>query len=277
MKRLPIHLALAALLTSAVAGGQEVSDPPQPLEDRLVFNIVDWEGGELPPIYERSVQLPLALEEVLELSKAEFSDEAIVEMLEQRRCACDASVSSIVRLKKAGVSEPVIQATSLHSIRPNRHVNLAVHLDFEGRGQATEVSRRSRRSYLYLIIPDGDRERVFFGNLQAILAGRWHQDALLDHTDLLLPKKTRRVSFTARVPLKTHGIRKALVFTSTRPNIYTSADIPGADRSAAQEFSFDYPVASLRQDCSLQILQRQDALLDDRWHLERSHFECEWD
>ena len=39
---------------------------------KYVFNIVDWEGGELPPLYERSAQLPMSLKDVVELTKAEF-------------------------------------------------------------------------------------------------------------------------------------------------------------------------------------------------------------
>ena len=46
---------------------------------------------------------------------------------------------------------------------------------------------------------------------------------------------------------------------------------------AAQEFTFDYPASSLQSRCSLQVLHRQDTMLANRWHLERSHFECEWE
>ena len=241
-----------------------------------VFNIVDWDGGPLPPLYERSAQLPLSLDDTIHLSQAEFSDEAIIKMLEERRCVCDATVEALVALKVAGVSEEVIQAVSLHSLPPNRSFGLAISLDFEGLGNKT-VSNEARRGYLYLIVPDGDKERVFIGNLQAILAGRWQRDALVDHTDLLLPKKVRRVTFAAEVPLKTYGAKKVLVFTSTKPDIYTSADIPAKDRAGVQEFEFEYPVSSLERICNLQVLYKQDAMLANRWHLERTHFQCEWD
>ena len=246
------------------------------LNESAVFNIVEWDGGVLPPLYERSAQLPLTNSDVRKLVAGKFGDDAITKMLEQRRCACDASVDALIELRQAGVSEAVAQAVSLHSLRPNRSVDLAISLDFEGLG-GQAVSADARRGYLYLIVPDGDRERVFTGNLQAILAGNWQRDTLVDRTDLLLPKKVRRVSFIARVPLKTHGAKKAVVFASTKPDIYTSADVPAADRSEAMEFAFDYPASSLRRDCSLQVLYRQDSMLADRWHLERSHFECEWD
>ena len=82
---------------------------------------------------------------------------------------------------------------------------------------------------------------------------------------------------SAEVPLKTHGVKKAMVFTSTRPDIFTSADIPQADRAGVQEFEFEYPATSLQRNCVLQVLHRQDAMLPDKWHLVRTHFECEWD
>ena len=241
-----------------------------------VFNIVDWEGGALPPLYERSDQLPLTLDDVVQLHKADFSDAAVAKMLEERRCSCDTSVASLVKLKGEGISEVVIQAMSLHALAPNRSIDLAIHLDFEGLAGAGSVSNQARKGYLYLIIPDGDRDRVFFGSLQQAL-GRTATHTQVDNTDLLLPRQVRRASFVSRVPLKTHGNKRALVFTSTRPDIYTVADIPEADLKAAQGFTFDYPASSLESRCSLQALHRQDAMLPDLWHLERSHFECEWD
>lgn len=288
MKNHTLALALsvgAAALLAAVgveaqqragrAVGQQTA--PDPSLEGYVFNIVDWDGAQMPPVYERSDQLPLALEDVRKLSAGGFSDSAIIKMVQERRCACDVSVDALVGLKEEGVSEGVIQAVSLHALPPNRSLNLQLTLDFEGPGGGGQVSNQARKGYLYLIIPDGDRDRVFYGNLQAILGRHWSRDEVVDNTDLLLPKKVRRVSFAATVPLKTHGPRRALVLTSTKPDIYTTADIPAADREQAMEVAFDYPASSLRQDCTLQVLYRQDALLADNWHMERSHFECEWD
>ena len=270
-----LSLALALPLTaqqSASAAGKGID----PLARGEIFNIVDWDGGALPRRYERSDQLPMSLEDVGKLSAGKFSVAAITKLLEERRCACDASVDALLALKQAGVAEEVIQAVSLHSLPPNRSIGLTISLDFEGLGNQA-VSSKARKGYLYLIVPDGDKERIFVGNLQAILAGHWQRDALVDQTDLLLPKKVRRVSFAAEVPLKTYGPKKALVFTSTKPDIYTSADIPEQDRAAVQEFEFDYPSSSLKRTCNLQVLYRQDAMLANRWHLERTHFQCEWD
>lgn len=248
-----------------------------PLERGQIVNIVDWDGGQLPQRYQRSQQLPLSLEDIKKLSANNFSDAAIIKMLEERRCACDASVDALVELKAAKVSEGVLQALSLHALPPNRAIQLAINIDFEGLGGSANISTQARKGYLYLIVPDGERERVFVGNLQSILAGRWQRDALVDNTDPLLPKKVRRVTFAADVPLKTYGPKKALVFTSTRPDIYTSADIPERDREGIQEYNFDYPSSSLQRFCNLQVLYRQDQMLKDKWHLQRTNFQCEWD
>ena len=242
----------------------------------LIFNIVDWDGGQLPRRYERSDQLPMSLDDVRNLSANKFSSDAIVKMLTERRCACDASADALVELKKAGVAEQVLQAVSLHSLPPNRAFGLTIALDFEGLGGASTVSTQARKGYLYLIVPDGDKERVFMGNLQTILSRRWQHDELVDNTDLLLSKKVRRVTFASEVPLKTYGPKKVLVFTSTKPDIYTSADIPETDRKGVQEFEFEYPASSLESQCTLQVLYRQDAMLANRWHLVRTNFQCEW-
>ena len=242
----------------------------------LIFNIVDWDGGQLPRRYERSDQLPMSLDDVRNLSANKFSSDAIVKMLTERRCACDASADALVELKKAGVAEQVLQAVSLHSLPPNRAFGLTIALDFEGLGGASTVSTQARKGYLYLIVPDGDKERVFMGNLQTILSRRWQHDELVDNTDLLLSKKVRRVTFASEVPLKTYGPKKVLVFTSTKPDIYTSADIPETDRKGVQEFEFEYPASSLESQCTLQVLYRQDSMLANRWHLVRTNFQCEW-
>ena len=270
-----LALALPAVAQQSTPAAERVTDP---LEEGAIINIVDWDGGQLPKrYYERSDQLPMSLDDVRKLSANKFSTVAIVKMLEERRCVCDASVDKLVELKGAGVAEQVIEAVSLHALPPNRSFGLTIALDFEGLGGEAAVSTQARKGYLYLIVPDGDKERVFIGNLQAILAGRWQRDALIDNTDLLLPKKVRRVTFASEVPLKTYGRKKALVFTSTKPDIYTSADIPEADRKGVQEFEFEYPATSLERQCSLQVLYRQDAMLANRWHLVRTHFQCEWD
>ena len=270
-----LALALPAAAQSSLIFDKATAQLPKGGE--FVFNIVDWDGGKLPRrYYERSNQLPMSLADVSKLSANKFSTEAIVKMIEERRCACDASADALVELKKAGVAEQVLQAISLHSLPPNRSFGLTISLDFEGLGGAATVSTQARKGYLYLIVPDGDKERIFIGNLQTILARRWQRDEMIDNTNLLLPKKVRRVTFASEIPLKTYGRKKVLVLTSTKPDIYTSADIPEADRKGMQEFEFEYPAASLENQCVLQVLYRQDAILADQWHLVRTNFQCEW-
>ncbi len=277
-----LALAVALLLVPLLAGAQQLSpagtrEGPNPLESGYVFNIVDWDGGEVPRLYERSDQLPLTLADVRKLSTNEFAVADIVKMIEERRCACDASVDALVALKSDGVAPEVIKAVSLHALGPNRELGLRIVVDFEGLGAASAISSQARKGYLYLILPDGARERVFIGRLQTILGQKWQRDGMVDNTDLLLPKKVRRIVFESQVPLKTRGSKRAMVFTSTKPDIYTSADIPEQDRKEVQYFDFEYPASSLQSLCVLQVLYRQDALLADKWQLVRTHFECEWD
>ncbi len=235
-----------------------------------VVNIVTWDGRNLPPVYERSDQLPLTLEDVVNLSRNDFDDEAIRRMVQERRFAGDASAGALIDLKKAGVSQKVIQAISLHALPPNRSLTLSIQLEFSGQ------SREARRRYLYVIIPDGPTERVFTADLGAVLAGNWRRDERVDLTDPLLPKQVRRITFSDRVPLKTYGAKTMQVLTSTKPDIFQSSDIPEADRAGIREISFDYPVSSTMQDCRLQVRYRQDVLLPYKWHMAGAHFQCEW-
>jgi hypothetical protein len=277
---LPAVLVLWASVAAPAppaAPGVTPTGAADPLMSGYVYNIVDWDGGQLPPRYERSDQLPLALADVRKLSQSGFSEDAIVEMLQERRCACDASVDALVQLKEARVSERVIRAVSLHALAPNRSVYLVVTIDLEGLGGSQQVSDQARRGYLYLIVPDGSRERVFMADLATVMQGAWRHDSMVDGTDLLLPRKVRRIVFSAEVPLKEPGPREALVFTSARPNIFASADIPAADQADVQRYAIDYPVSSLQRICDLQVVFGQDQMLADKWHLIRTHFQCEWD
>jgi hypothetical protein len=279
MKKYLVYAALFGLISTQWLAAQQ-STPASgvdPLLSGQIVNIVDWDGGQLPKRYERSQQLPMQPDDIRKLSASKFSDASIIKMLEERRCACDASVDALIDLKAAGVSEDVLHALSLHALPPNRSMYISIDLDFEGLGGNKPLSRQARQGYLYLIIPDGERERVFVGNLQQILAGRWQREAQIDRSDQLLSKQVRRVTFAADVPLKTYGEKKALVFTSARPNIYASTDLTERERAGASEYTFTYPSSSLQRYCSLQALYRQDQMLADKWHLARTNFQCEWD
>jgi len=238
------------------------------------INIVEWDGTDLPEIYQRSQQLPLNLRDLKSLSLKGFNDSTIIKMLEERRCSCDASVQSLITLKEKGFSEEVLAAVSLHALPPNRHLNLKIDIDFFGNVGRDTFGGSTQENYFYLIIPDGKRERVFVGNIAEILTGEWHVDTFIDDKNPLLSRKIRRVSFVKEIPLKTYGNRKAIVFTSMRPDIYSSNDL--SVEQNIESFSIDYPVSSSLASCNLKVRYRQDAVLFDRWHWKGAYFDCEW-
>ena len=53
-----VALSVSAQSTGSTADGA----PAMPAGAVFKFNIVDWDGGPLPPLYERSAQLPLSLD-----------------------------------------------------------------------------------------------------------------------------------------------------------------------------------------------------------------------
>lgn len=256
-----ISLCFMALLALCAADARAETE---------VVNIVSWEGGKLPPVYERSDQPPLSAEDILRLSQNGFAPQQVVRMIQERRFAGDASADALIGLKKAGVAPEVLQAVSFHALPPNRALNLSVELSFEG------MSMEARRRYLYVILPDGPHERVFTADIGVVLAGRWSRDVLVDQTDPLLPRHIRRITFSGEIPLKTYGPKKVLVFTSTRPDITASADIPDSDRSGVQTYTLDYPASSLRRDCLLRIRYKQDVAIPHKWRMVRSQLQCEW-
>ena len=233
-----------------------------------VINIVEWDAKDLPPVYERSDQLPLSKEDIVDLSKNDFAPDDIARMIQERRFVGAASASALIDLKQQGANPEVIRAVSRHALPPNRFLNLSIQMDFEG------TSTQARKRYLYVILPDGQLERVFTADLGTVLAGRWRRDVKIDHTDLMLPKQIRRIIFADRVPLKTYGSKTIKVLTSTRPDIHLSQDIPEAD--AATEFTFEYPESSLQQDCTITVRYKQDALVPYKWKMVSSHVQCEW-
>ncbi|MCZ6633782.1 MAG: hypothetical protein O7G87_10270 [bacterium] len=254
--------AFAFLTTTADVAELPIGGP--------VINIVEWDGGKFPPVFQRSDQLPLTQSEVLRLSQNDFTADQIAQMVEERRYVGDASADGLIALKTAGVPPQVIQAVSLHALPPNRALNLEIELVFEG------TSREARRRYLYIIVPDGDIERIFTADLHSVLSGHWQRDVTTDNTDPLLPRRVRRVTFTSQIPLKSYGKKNIRVFTSTRPNLFTSADIPEADLPNIRSYTIDYPVSSLNNDCRIQVRYRQDTLLPYKWSMTGSHLQCDW-
>ena len=233
-----------------------------------VINIVEWDSKDLPPVYERSDQLPLTRGDIVDLSKNEFDPDDIARMIQERRFVGAASASALIDLKREGVNPEVIRAVSRHALPPNRSLNLTIRMDFEG------TSTQARKRYLYLILPDGQLERVFTADLGSVLSGRWRRDIRIDHSDAMIPKHIRRITFSDRIPLKTYGSKTISVLTSAKPDIHLSQDIPEGEK--VTEFTIDYPESSLQQDCTITVRYAQDALVPYKWEMVSSHIQCEW-
>ena len=244
---------------------------PFPTGEVQTVNIVQWDSNQLPRIYERTDQLPLRDEEITKLSKAGFSSAQLVRMIEQRRCACDASAEGLIRLKQAGVAPEVVEAVSTHGLQPNRALDLLVTLDFTGE------SRQAREGFLYFFVDDGATTRVLTANIPELLARRNQHEELVDRSDILRARTVRRVVLPGQVPLKTYGKHKVLVAASASPTLTHPSQLTEAERRKAQLYEFDYPRASLQSLCRLTAGYKQDPVLAYKWGFVGSRFECEFD
>ncbi|HSP77248.1 MAG TPA: hypothetical protein VLQ93_01870 [Myxococcaceae bacterium] len=254
---------------ASTASGQSVPVLPFPGETRTV-NIIQWDPNQLPRIYERTEQLPLTDEEVMKLAAAGFEEDQLVKMLEQRRCACDASADGLIRLKQAGVSKAVLDAVSTHALAPNRALNLLVTLDFTGE------SRTAREGFLYFFVEDGELTRVFTVNVPELLSRRNAHETMVDRSDILRARTVRRIQLAGQVPLKTYGPHRVMVAASANPTLTHPAQLTPAERAKAQLYTFDYPRASLQSLCRLTAGYKRDAVLAHKWNFQGSRFECEW-
>ncbi|WIG99053.1 hypothetical protein [Myxococcus sp. SDU36] len=269
-------LAATLALTSSqapvsVAGrGSPQVNLPFPAGDVQTYNIIQWDPNQLPRIYERSDQLPLTDEELTKLSQAGFEPAQLVKMIEERRCACDASADGLIRLKKAGVDKDVLAAVSRHGLAPNRGLNLLVTLDFTGE------SRTAREAFLYFFVDDGDITRVFTANIPELLRRRNSHETTVDRSDILVARTVRRVQLAGQVPLRTYGKHHVLVVASASPTLTHPSQLTAQELSRAQRYTFDYPRASLQNVCRLTAGYRRDAVLAYKWNFEGSRFECEW-
>ncbi|RYZ41088.1 MAG: hypothetical protein EOO71_13455 [Myxococcaceae bacterium] len=265
-------LAAAVALTAAQAP-RAAAPPvalPFPTGDVQTYNIINWDPNQLPRIYERSDQLPLTDEELTKLSQAGFEPAQLVKMIEERRCACDASADGLIRLKKAGVDKTVIAAVSRQGLAPNRELNVLVTLDFTGE------SRTAREAFLYFFVDDGDITRVFSANLPELLQRRNTHETMVDRSDIMVARTVRRIQLSGRVPLKTYGAHRVLVAASASPTLTHPSQLTAQERSKAQTYNFDYPRSSLQSLCRLTAGYRRDAVLAYKWNFEGSRFECEW-
>ncbi|MCP3103277.1 hypothetical protein LZ198_30790 [Myxococcus sp. K15C18031901] len=266
-------LALAsgqATISMPVAGASPTMSLPFPSSSVQTYNIIQWDPNNLPRIYERSDQLPLTDEELTKLSQAGFEPAQLVKMIEERRCACDASADGLIRLKKAGVDKNVLAAVSRHGLAPNRELNLLVTLDFTGE------SRTAREAFLYFFVEDGDVTRVFTANIPELLQRRNRHESMVDRSDILVARTVRRVELAGRVPLKTYGKHTVLVAASASPTLTHPSQLNDQERAKSQTYTFDYPRASLQSLCRLTAGYRRDAVLAYKWNFEGSRFECEW-
>jgi hypothetical protein len=263
-------LASQPLPTTAAAPRSGVADLAFPLGDTPTVNIIEWDANTLPPIYERSAQLPLSEEEVEKLLRAGFGTGQMVKMLEERRCACDASADGLIRLKQAGASPEVLQAVSLHSLRPNRSLTLHVTLDFTGESQF------AREGFLYFFVDDGDITRVFTLNIPELLRRKNAHETFVDRSDILIAHLVRRIELAGLVQLKTYGKHHVLVAASANPTLNHPSQLTALERSKSQTYTFDYPRASIQSLCRLMAGYRRDAVLTYKWQFKGSRFECEW-
>jgi hypothetical protein len=259
---------LPTLLVSALLCAGPVL--PFPTGETQTINILQWDTNSLPKIFQRSDQLPLTDEEVAKLSKAGFEPAQVVKMLEERRCACDASADGLIRLKTEGVHKDVLAAISLHALKPNRGLSFQVTLDFTGE------STQARAAYLYFFVDDGELTRVFSANLADLLPRRNAHETMVDASDILLTKTVRRIQLSDVVPLKNYGKHYVLVAASSNPTLTHPTQLTKAESASAQRYTFDYPRSSLQSVCRLNAGFKRDAVLAYQWALMGSRFECEW-
>ncbi|GAC1339532.1 MAG: hypothetical protein NVS2B9_05590 [Myxococcales bacterium] len=258
---------MLAPLALLLAAGSVLPFPPG--ETRTI-NVLQWDTNQLPRIYQRSDQLPLTDDEVAQLAQGGFDSAQIVKMIEERRCACDASAAGLLRLKQRGVPKEVLSALSLHALRPNRALQIAMMLDFSGDG------RSARESFLYFFVDDGKVTRVLTANLNDLLGQKRAHESLVDRSDLLIERQVRRIELAGSVPLKSYGKHTVLVASSANPTLTHPSQLSELERSKAQTYSIDYPRASLENLCRLTAGYRRDPVLADRWNFQGSRFECEW-
>ncbi|MBI5542353.1 MAG: hypothetical protein HY901_00575, partial [Deltaproteobacteria bacterium] len=266
-------LALSMTLWSSVAGAQASSAayPSAPVASSRfpagkseTINIVQWNADQLPKVFQRSEQLPLTDLEVAKLSRAGFEPQQIVKMLEERRCACDASADGLIMLKKQGVSPEVLSAVSLHALKPNRSLTILVTVDFIGPAVPADGSSRGaaaveaaggvpRDSFLYFFVDDGPLTRSFTADAAALLQHRATHTPMVDRSDLLLTKGVRRIELVGEVPLKSYGEHSLFVTSAARPSINHPGLLSDTERDRGQAYHFEYPRSSLQSLCRLWV------------------------
>lgn len=259
-----IQLVLAILITSPLEAGPSI----RPESDTHVIHVVDWEGGQLPPIYERSDQLPLSHDDVVALTASGFEAEEIVRLVTERRFVGDASAAALIRMKDEGIASGVLRAISRHALPPTRMLRISLQIGLEGN------SPDARGRYLYVIIPDGDVERILTADLGEIVSRK--SAVQVDHTDPLIPRTLREIHVHGTVPVVNDGPRDVRIVSSKRPDIWGTDDIPADDLKKVHTYPMDVPTSSLNRDCRIRLRYRQDPLLPHVWEEVGARFQCEW-
>lgn len=268
-----LPLLTAVLLAQSPAASTATGQPVSPFAGNTrteTLNLVTWNGNALPKVYERSDQLPLTDDEVAKLTRAGFTPEQLVKMIEERRCACDASADGLIQLKQKGVSPQVLSAISLHALPPNRALNLEVTLDFIGE------SNQARDAFLYFFVDDGPLTRVITANVNELLQNQNDHEQRVDLADPVLNHWARRIELPGTLPLKTYGTHTLIVASSRNPTLTHPDQLTDQERARAQAYTFDYPRSSLQSLCRLTASFKRDVVLTYKWNYLGSRFECEW-
>jgi hypothetical protein len=260
-----------ALLLALALGELPPPIMPFPTGQTQTVHIVEWDGNALPRPIQRSEQLPLSDQEVLKLAKAGFDGPQLARLIEERRCACDASADGLIRFKSAGVPKDALAAISLHALKPNRALTLELTFDFAGEGN------QAREGFFYFFVDDGDVTRVFSAPVGELLSRKHAHEEMVDRRDLLIAHSVRRVRIAGDVALKTYGKHTVLVAYSASPAILHPSQLGPAERAKAQGYTFVYPRSSLQSVCKVASTFKRDALLPDKWHFQGSQFACEFD
>src|SRR5262249_49529084 len=135
---------------------------------------------------------------------------------------------------------------------------------------------QARENYLYVFVDDGELTRTLSLNVADLLSRRNAYESMVDKSDLLLARQVRRIRLPGDIALKTYGRHRILVAASASPTLSHPSQLSEAERRNAQAYNFDYPRSSVQSVCRLTAGYKRDPVLDYRWHLTGSRFECEW-
>ena len=219
-----------------------------------------------PRLFLRTGQPPLDEAGVKALLASGMDPEVVMQLLEERRCACDVSPQALARWREGGVPDEVIAAASLHALPPNRRLALSVVADTTSR-----TGRSPARGWLHLFVRDGPRWRALHVPL-----GEGPEEAWTDARSVLRRRRTREVS-RAALELSAPGRHEAWVAWSEQPWAERPEELPGFERVRARHFTLDIPAATSRRACRVRVGLRTDDFRPGRARLEEATWDCEWE